>query len=85
MCRIMAATSERLYPWHQGVVRRGHGTMVVGDQLVATVCGVVQRVNKLVTVRTVRSRYSAEVGDVVVGRVVEVRETLRGSATLAEV
>jgi hypothetical protein len=52
---------------------RGHGTQVVEDSLVATVSGVVEKVNRLVTVRTLHSRYSAEVGDVVVGRVVEVR------------
>jgi len=42
------------------------------ENLVASVCGVVDRVNKLVTVRTLHRRYVAEVGDVVVGRVTEV-------------
>ncbi|MEW5298223.1 MAG: hypothetical protein WDW36_001370 [Sanguina aurantia] len=51
---------------------RGHGTHVVNGQLVATVCGVVQRVNKLITVAALRSRYKAQQGDVVVGRVTEV-------------
>lgn len=35
-------------------------------------CGVVDRVNKLICVRALHRRYSAEVGDVVVGRVSEV-------------
>ncbi len=52
----------------------GHGTHVVDGQLVATVCGPVERINKLVTVRAVKRRYTAEVGDVVVGRVTEVVE-----------
>ena len=52
---------------------RGHGTQVVEDRLQATVCGVVDRVNKLVTVRPLHRRYVAEIGDVVVGRVTEVR------------
>lgn len=52
---------------------RGHGTQVVDDRLQATVCGVVDRVNKLVTVRPLHRRYAAEIGDVVVGRVTEVR------------
>jgi exosome complex component RRP4 len=39
--------------------------------LTATVSGVVERVNRLVAVRPLRARYVAEVGDVVVGRVVE--------------
>lgn len=59
---------------------RGHGTQAVGDRLVATACGVVERVNKLVTVRSLRSRYGAEVGGVVVGRIVEVRAVGAGAA-----
>lgn len=52
---------------------RGHGTMLRDDgALVATVAGVVERVNKLVSVRPLRSRYNAEVGDVVVCRIAEV-------------
>lgn len=52
---------------------RGHGTLVRQDgALIATVAGVVERVNKLVSVRPLRSRYVGEVGDVVVGRVLEV-------------
>lgn len=51
---------------------RGHGTQVIDGRLVATVCGVVERVNKLVYVKTLNSRYSAEQGDVVVGRVAEI-------------
>lgn len=52
---------------------RGHGTMLRHDgTLIATVAGVVERVNKLVSVRPMRSRYTGEVGDVVVCRVSEV-------------
>ncbi|GIL70270.1 hypothetical protein Vretimale_3419 [Volvox reticuliferus] len=51
---------------------RGHGTQVVDGKLVATVCGVVERVNKLIYVKTLNSRYNAEQGDVVVGRVAEI-------------
>lgn len=50
---------------------RGHGVQLRDGMLVATVCGVVQRVNKLVTVQAWQQRYRAEVGDVVVGRVIE--------------
>ena len=63
---------------------RGHGTRAVtianGDNddnddddaprtLVSTTAGVVERVNKLVSVRPLRSRYGPETGDVVLGRV----------------
>ncbi|CAM9952959.1 unnamed protein product [Ascophyllum nodosum] len=58
---------------------RGHGTYVEeGEQgepprLVACVAGVVERVNKLISVRPIKSRYIGEVGDLVVGRVSEVQ------------
>ncbi|CAA7030552.1 unnamed protein product [Microthlaspi erraticum] len=53
----------------------GHGTSEVDDELLATVCGVVVRVDKLVYVRTLRARYKPQVGDIVVGRVIEVAQT----------
>lgn len=52
----------------------GHGTRVPDEKtpkLVATVSGFVERVNKLISVRAVNSRYTPEIGDVVVGRVAE--------------
>jgi exosome complex component RRP4 len=56
---------------------RGHNTHVRAEDgaLVASVNGVVERVNQLVSVRPLWSRYAAEVGDVVVGRVAEVAQT----------
>nr|XP_043636639.1 exosome complex component RRP4 homolog isoform X2 [Erigeron canadensis] len=50
----------------------GHGTTELEGEVVATVCGVIERVNKLVYVRTLRARYKPEVGDIIVGRVIEV-------------
>lgn len=38
----------------------------------ASVAGVVERVNKLISVRPIRSRYAGEIGDVVIGRVLEI-------------
>ena len=37
---------------------RGHGTSDQDGEVVATLCGVVERVNKLVYVRTLRARYA---------------------------
>ena len=51
---------------------RGHGTRVAEGRLLATVCGTVERVNKLVSVRPLRTRYVPETGDVVLGRVVDI-------------
>ncbi|KAJ3300695.1 exosome non-catalytic core subunit rrp4 [Borealophlyctis nickersoniae] len=53
------------------VVIRGHGTYPVGASLAACAAGVVERVNMLLSVRPLRSRYHGEIGDVVIGRVSE--------------
>ncbi|KAI0242880.1 hypothetical protein LSAT2_010817 [Lamellibrachia satsuma] len=42
---------------------RGHGTYMEDDKLYASVAGVVERVNKLICVKPVKSRYS---GDIVI-------------------
>lgn len=55
-------------------VLRGHGTYLSQGNLVASVSGTVQRVNKLVTVEPLKQRYMGEVGDVVIGRIVEVQQ-----------
>ncbi|KAB1203129.1 Exosome complex component rrp4 [Morella rubra] len=55
-------------------VLKGHGTLEFNGEMVATVCGVVERVNKLVYVRALRAKYKPEVGDIVVGRVCEVTQ-----------
>lgn len=51
----------------KGVVEREDG------KLVATMCGVVEHVNKLLYVRPLKQRYGGSIGDVVVGRIVEVQ------------
>jgi hypothetical protein len=52
---------------------RGHGTYLdENDGIVATVAGQVMKVNKLLSVKALRSRYQPEIGDLVVGRIVEV-------------
>lgn len=53
-------------------ILKGHGTSDLNGEVVATVCGVVERVNKLVYVRALRARYKPEVGDIIVGRVLEI-------------
>ena len=54
---------------------RGHGTYVAEDgTLVASVAGVVERVNKLISVRPVKARYTPEIGDVVLGRIAAVAQ-----------
>lgn len=55
---------------------RGHGTYVdtSNEQLLSSVAGVIEKVNKLITVRPLKTRYNGEVGDVVVGRIVEVQQ-----------
>ncbi|KAI2664170.1 Exosome complex component RRP4 [Labeo rohita] len=53
---------------------RGHGTYMDEDRLTASVAGEVERVNKLICVRPLKTRYNGEVGDVVVGRITEVQQ-----------
>lgn len=54
---------------------RGHGTYVSNEDgaIVSSVAGTVTRTNKLLSVRPLRARYTPEIGDLVVGRIVEVQ------------
>jgi exosome complex component RRP4 len=64
---------------HQGLFVnskfRGHGTYIAlaSTEIVATVAGTVQKTNKLLSVRPLRARYTPEIGDLVVGRIIEVQ------------
>lgn len=56
---------------------RGHGSFVDEKedgvlQLVSSVAGQIERVNKLISVKPIKSRYLGEVGDLVVGRIASV-------------
>ncbi|KAJ1954706.1 Exosome complex component rrp4 [Dispira parvispora] len=53
---------------------RGHGTYIENDKVVSAVAGVVEQINKLVTVRALKARYTGEIGDVVVGRITELAQ-----------
>ncbi|KAI4871684.1 hypothetical protein NFI96_031104 [Prochilodus magdalenae] len=53
---------------------RGHGTYMDDEKLTASVAGEVERVNKLICVRPLKTRFNGEVGDVVVGRITEVQQ-----------
>ncbi|KAK7243149.1 hypothetical protein RIF29_37936 [Crotalaria pallida] len=59
---------------HEDAILKGHGTADLNGEVVATLCGIVERVNKLIYVRALRSRYKPEVGDIVIGRVIEVAQ-----------
>lgn len=54
---------------------RGHGTYAPPQtpSIVASVAGTLQKTNKLLSIRPLRARYSPEIGDLVVGRIVEVQ------------
>ncbi|KAH8928942.1 hypothetical protein BT69DRAFT_1276723 [Atractiella rhizophila] len=52
---------------------RGHGTYTVEEEIRASVVGVSERTNRLVTVKNLRSRYRPELGDLVVGRITQVQ------------
>ncbi|KAK3331916.1 hypothetical protein B0T19DRAFT_456423 [Cercophora scortea] len=54
---------------------RGHGTFVAPatSAIISSVAGTISRTNKLLSVRPLRARYTPEVGDLIVGRIVEVQ------------
>lgn len=49
----------------------GHGTLLVDNRIIATVSGHIERVNRLLSVRPLSTRYLGDIGDIVVGRVAE--------------
>lgn len=57
-------------------LNRGHGVYVKDGKMIASVCGVVERVNKLISIRSLKSRYIPKIGDVVVARVIGVQAFL---------
>ncbi|KAI1104744.1 hypothetical protein F4804DRAFT_306205 [Jackrogersella minutella] len=54
---------------------RGHGTYTTTDPpaIKSSVAGTLSKTNKLLSVRPLRARYTPEIGDLVVGRIVEVQ------------
>ncbi|KAI2625758.1 hypothetical protein GGR54DRAFT_513276 [Hypoxylon sp. NC1633] len=54
---------------------RGHGTYTTTDPpaILSSVAGTLAKTNKLLSVRPLRARYTPEIGDLVVGRIVEVQ------------
>ncbi|KAI0521967.1 hypothetical protein F5B22DRAFT_594875 [Xylaria bambusicola] len=54
---------------------RGHGTYTTTEPpaIVSSVAGTLAKTNKLLSVRPLRARYTPEIGDLVVGRIVEVQ------------
>jgi exosome complex component RRP4 len=53
---------------------RGHGTYADSNMMYSSVAGVVERVNKLISVRPLKTRYNGEIGDVIIGRITEVQQ-----------
>lgn len=51
---------------------KGHGTYHVQDQTFSSVAGNISRVNRLLSVVPLKSKYQGEIGDHVIGRVTEV-------------
>lgn len=54
---------------------RGHGCYIdaANSEIISSLSGTVDRVNKLISVHSARTRYRPEVGDLVIGRVTEVQ------------
>ncbi|KAK5583394.1 hypothetical protein RB653_004987 [Dictyostelium firmibasis] len=56
----------------EGEYLKGHGTFNNGNSLVASVCGTLDKVDRLISVKALKSRYHGEVGDIIVGRITEI-------------
>lgn len=63
---------------------RGHGTYVPVDSgtIISTVAGNLHKTNKLLSVQPLRARYQPEIGDLVIGRIVNV-QTKKWSVDIA--
>lgn len=53
---------------------RGHGTYGDDENIKASVAGCLEQVNKLISIKPLKSRYVGEVGDVVVARIIDVQQ-----------
>ncbi|XP_020096319.1 exosome complex component RRP4 homolog [Ananas comosus] len=69
---VAVAVADPIHVNHEDNILKGHGTLDCDGEVVATLCGVVERVNKLVYVHALQARYKPEVGDIIVGRVIEI-------------
>ncbi|CAI5706406.1 unnamed protein product [Peronospora effusa] len=71
--QVVLVTPGQIISTDTGAFLRGHGTYLSNhNELVASVAGIVEKVNQLITVRPLVSRYNGEVGDIIVGRVTDV-------------
>lgn len=54
---------------------RGHGTFAASEstEIRSTLAGTLQKTNKLLSIVPLRARYTPEIGDLVIGRIVEVQ------------
>ena len=55
---------------------RGHGTLQdpVTKELTSTTAGIVSKTNKLISVQSFKSRYTGEIGDVIIGRIISIHQ-----------
>ena len=70
---MFALPGQVLLSDDQGFIQ-GHGTYIHtegedGPELLSSLAGRIERVNKLVTIKSTKARYYGEVGDLVVGRI----------------
>ena len=70
-----ASAFELFICYHANILHRGHGTYVPSDStdITSSLAGTLTKTNKLLSVRPLRARYTPEIGDLVVGRIVEVQ------------
>ncbi|PVU95391.1 hypothetical protein BB561_001844 [Smittium simulii] len=53
---------------------KGHGTFVEKEKIYSSVSGTVDRINKLISVKSLKQRFVGEIGDTIVGRVTKLSQ-----------
>lgn len=56
------------------ILFRGRGTYEVNGNIISSIVGKVTMISKLVTVNPIKSPYTPEVGDVIIGRIISVEK-----------
>lgn len=72
MPRLQIVSPGEVISESSGDFLKGHGTYEMDGKIISCICGVVENIGKLISVRPLRSRYIPHVGDVVVGRITQV-------------
>ena len=58
------------------IVNSAHGTYIKDGGIYASVVGIVEKTNKMITVNPIKTKYNPEGGDLVVGKILELGDRI---------